>query len=859
MVEFPLLPLPTPEVSRRPRSYGRPPQTVFPGRKRQVQRIGPIFQRLQKVLNRDPLDIRLDPAGIAPERALVFEIAGSIDSFHKAISRVDGLEFFHEEEGSYSPDEDFHILDTRVGHKGEIRDDKLVVSRLYMAMPDIRALKELVSLWNLYEKGQPLGQGFSLWQKAFEQLIYLRPWGPQDRIPDESITYLNSQLDSIIGPSLRLEVELWSYQSTNRQQSAFERVKKAVKLSGGHIIRRASIPEIAYEAALIDIPGSGVRSLVRREDIALVICDDVMLIRPQSDVSFPIEINTPVTDIQSVEPLLLEDDKPIVGLFDSVPVQGHQLLEGRIELDDPDDLNELSEVSGRYHGTEMASLILHGDLNIGESSLRRPIYLRPVLYAPGSGACEQTLPDHLLVDTIYRAVLRMKVGSEGDEATAPDVFIVNLSLGIKNRPFTGLISPLGRLLDYLATRFNILFIVSAGNIGDPLPVPALRGNEDIDSSEFRQLAILEALDEQKSQRTLLSPAEAINVITVGAWYADSVETDWPSRDYEPYLEKGPNISSGQGLGYRMVIKPDIFMPGGRERFRTVRRDQQGILHIEPAPLGRIYGVKVAIPDPNGLLDKDGLTSGTSVAAALTTRSAHRLFDVLINNDKAPLTNIDPMFYAVVIKALLAHRARWNEETSRLLNDINKSKGVSYYGERLDNITRLLGYGHPAIEEVMECATNRATLVGCSKITADDISHQFRVPLPSSLERIQEPRSVTLTLAWFSPVNVRSQMYRKAKLEIKPGDFKKRVGVERLSLQPSNISVLRGSLFHTHYTGKKAVDFIDDGNLTFQVFCRAQGGPLDQSIKYGLVVTIEAGEHIPVYQEIRNRLVVQPRI
>lgn len=364
---------------------------------------------------------------------------------------------------------------------------------------------------------------------------------------------------------------------------------------------------------------------------------------------------------------------------------------------------------------------------------------------------------------------------------------------------------------------------------------------------------------RNSQRTLLSPAEAINVITVGAWYADSVETDWPSRDYEPYLEQGPNITSRQGLGYRMVIKPDIFMPGGRERFRPVGRDQQGILYIRPAPLGRIHGVKVAIPDPNGLLDKVGLTSGTSVAAALTTRSAHRLFDRLIDNDEAMLANMDPTFYAVVIKALLAHRARWNEKISCLLDGINRSKGPNHYIERLDNITRLLGYGHPAIEEVMECATNRATLVGWGKITEDKVAHRFRVPLPPSLERIQEPRSVTLTLAWFSPVNVRSQIYRRAKLEIKPDDLKNRVGVEWLSLQPSRVSVLRGSLFNTHYTGKKAVDFIDDGNLTFQVFCRAQGEPLDQLIKYGLVVTIEAGEHIPVYQEIRNRLVVQPRI
>ncbi len=165
----------------------------------------------------------------------------------------------------------------------------------------------------------------------------------------------------------------------------------------------------------------------------------------------------------------------------------------------------------------MTSLILHGDRNLREPALQRSIYLRPVLYAPGNGENERTHPDRLLIDTIYRAVLRMK---EGDDATAPNVFIVNLSLGDKNRPFTRTMSPWGRLLDYLAERFGILFIVSAGNVRNPLPVPAFNGITELESAtpEERQRAILKALGEQRSQRTLLSPAEALNVVTVGAWY-----------------------------------------------------------------------------------------------------------------------------------------------------------------------------------------------------------------------------------------------------------------------------------------------------------------------------------------------------
>ena len=171
---------------------------------------------------------------------------------------------------------------------------------------------------------------------------------------------------------------------------------------------------------------------------------------------------------------------------------------------------------------------------------------------------------------------------------------------------------------------------------------------------------------------------------------------------------------------------------------------------------------------------------------------------------------------------------------------------------------MLGYGRPNVEEALTCAANRATLVGYGEVAADGTASLFRVPLPGSLDRVTEPREITLTLAWFSPVNIRHRLYRKAKLEIAPNDFKISAGVERSPAQPSDKSVPRGSLFHVRYEGRRAVPFVDDGHLSFRVFCRAQGGPLDEPIRYGIAVTIEAGENVPVYQEIRQRLGVLPR-
>ena len=224
---------------------------------------------------------------------------------------------------------------------------------------------------------------------------------------------------------------------------------------------------------------------------------------------------------------------------------------------------------------------------------------------------------------------------------------------------------------------------------------------------------------------------------------------------------------------------------------------------------------------------------------------------------AILDGVDPAYYGIVVKALLVHRADWGTK-GPVLNEFYGPKGQGKYVARKDNIARVLGYGRPHVEEVMTCAANRATLVGFGEVAADRSATLYRVPLPPSLERVTAPRSITMTLAWFSPVNVRHRAYRRAKLELAPADLKANAGVTRAPHQPSDKSVPRGSLFHVRYEGDKAVAFVDDGHIRFRVFCREQAGPLDRKIRYGLAVTIEAGKGVPVYQEIRQRLGIRPR-
>jgi hypothetical protein len=305
-----------------------------------------------------------------------------------------------------------------------------------------------------------------------------------------------------------------------------------------------------------------------------------------------------------------------------------------------------------------------------------------------------------------------------------------------------------------------------------------------------------------------------------------------------------------------MIKPELFLPGGREFVRMMSTGN-GVRVTVGAPQ-RLYGLKAAAPDPSGQgrLDYTALSDGTSSATALATRSAHRIFDALMDRDGgSPLADMDPQFYAVVVKSLLVHSARWNGN-HELLKDICGPADKRRFVERGENSCRFIGFGVPEVAEALECAPNRATLVGYGTIQPET-GQSYRIPLPACLERVTDPRSLTATLAWFSPIKTGHQSYRSVRLEAAPAHPAIEVlGVERLKGQPADASVKRGSVFHEHYHGAAAVPFIEDGHLSLQVWCKEGGenGP----VRYGIAVTIEAETALPVYDEIQARLRVRPR-
>lgn len=399
MAERPLLKLPDSEpFTQRPRGGGGG-SVMRPSRDRQRERLDPAFSRLARIAQ-DPQELmalRSDPAAIAPERAIVFEVEGSLSDFYAQVRAI-GLEYLADYEEEIDPSSDFY---------DENKPDKKLSGRIYLAMPDVQALRELLSLWNRFKSGERMPRGRGPWRELFSQLIDVRAWGPQDRIPPDTVEAWREALAHAPSAPVRFEVELWYHEATARRAVAHQQLIAEIARAEGTIIDHAVIPEIHYDGLLVDVPADQVRVLLNNRDVGLARTDEVMFLRPQSMAQFPTTEPEGDDGAPSGPAPTFVSEEPIAALLDGLPVENHARLAGRLRVDDPDNLADTYPVARREHGTEMASLIIHGDLNQAVTPLPRPLYVRPVL-EPTSGGGERTLNDRLLVDVIHQAVRRMK-------------------------------------------------------------------------------------------------------------------------------------------------------------------------------------------------------------------------------------------------------------------------------------------------------------------------------------------------------------------------------------------------------------------------------------------------------------------
>ncbi len=822
----PLLRL-TPRADQ-PRPKGKPkyppPPEAFP-RDRQTGAFGPKFARLAEILARGDgaLELRAEPAGLAPERLLVFEVRGAISSFAASIRQVGGLELVDEEE-----------LD------GDEEDKQPVA---YLLVPDMVALRSLESLWRRWQAGQ-LVRGETPWATVFEHLRDLRAWGPEDRVQPSDRTFLSLILDGHQDNDLiRLEIELVFRGNEAAARLSEEETTRALTARGGVVLSRSRLPDISYHALLADIPAWAIREIIERRIDGIAGLDAVMHIRPQSEAT-TIEIGDP-EDSQQVGEQIEDPGEPILAVLDGVPVSGHRRLAAHIDLDDPFDLEPDALVASRAHGTAMASLVIHGDLNRGEAPLPRKIHMIPVL-----GNNDDFPPDRLIVDMIYLAVTRLR-------EQRPGIVIVNLSLGNRYRPFHNHLSPWARLLDRLAYRFGLLFVVSAGNQVFPIGLQGYATSRDYEAADAasRARSMVATLHGVTADRRLLSPAETVNGITVGAGNVDAVgraDRALARALIDPFPSHvTANPSSSLGPGFARSVKPDILMPGAKEHMTCIGNHRH--IEVRPAPASRGAGLKVAAPPRAGRENLDGYSNGTSAAAALASRTCHCIHDALEAAYGDAFLRLPPLQRAVLLKALLVHPAKWPRETAELIKNTLGPTGRGQASKQKDNIRRFLGYGYVDSDDAVACAADRATFFASGLLKADRIA-TIDVPVPSAIGGKARPHSLSATVAWFSPVVPGRKSYRSCRLKILTPAELDALAVCADRWHPDENQSNRGTVSSRRWSGANAPVIVP--NMTIPLVVQRdpdQGTLVDAAIPFGLTVTIEMPGEIGIYDEVRARL------
>lgn len=766
-----------------------------------------------------------------------------------------------------------HLADLKSEIVQAINDakKKSLSGRLFLSLGNEAGMRELLSLWEQWKKNQKLPTGKTKWRDVFNQTIQIRRWGIEEALRETGMLDRWRDLLDPINPvqPIHCQIELFYRKSGERRAQGERNVTALLEAAGGRTLGSfIDMPEIAFHAIKAELPADSIRQLLsdldsdaNDTDIQLFKFHGVMYFRTTGQSLAVTEDGDGVdTEIPEGE----VDLPPVAAILDGAPNLKHQALRGRLLFDDPENLSAKYQPGERKHGTAMASLVVHGEMVDDQSDpLQRLVYMLPIMepdrHSGDPGKRSEHVPDEFFFeDRIARAVRRMFEGEGTVPAQAPGVCVINLSIGDPDRPFIHTPSPWARLLDWLSWKYRVLFCVSAGNYPDRidigLPVPDFRALTD----EQRAQHVLKRIQADLSSRRILSPAESINAISVGATHSDSSGNYYPGQRID--LLPSTSLFSPAarlGHGFRRSVKPEILMPGGRQLYSTPLTDRDSVYNIDKSYSAPGQKVAWDSSQPRDT-SKTVHLRGTSNATALATRSAARIYEVLdvlrMDHDE----NIPQRLISVLIKALLVHGAKQDDAACKAITAALKTPENSRQFKEV--MARYLGYGAAQIERVLACTEQRGTVLGCGEIRENEI-HEYRLPLPPGLSGSHVWRRMVVTLSWFSPVNPEHRNLREAKLEMSPANKWGELPLKLARQDGDHNQVLRGTLQHEVLEGTDQVSAYQDGDsILFHIACKKDAtAHLDVAIPYGFAVTLEVAEgiQIPIYEQLRTRL--QPQV
>ena len=181
-------------------------------------------------------------------------------------------------------------------------------------------------------------------KQLFRTLYDVHKWGIEERLEDTGLIEIwEEELQDASLEKVKVQIELFFRSSISKRQEVEGNIKNIVIQTGGEIISCSVIPEIEYHAILATIPREYAQKIIDREEVALVIAEPIMFLKPSGQtivlgtddgLQFEKAFSAPEDII----------DEPIVALFDGLPQERHPLLDGFLLIDDPDDFTSAYQI-----------------------------------------------------------------------------------------------------------------------------------------------------------------------------------------------------------------------------------------------------------------------------------------------------------------------------------------------------------------------------------------------------------------------------------------------------------------------------------------------------------------------------------
>lgn len=501
-----------------------------------------------------------------------------------------------------------------------------------------------------------------------------------------------------------LDIELWPRFDSFNDQKRFDFItnfKEWLKKSNIKFCDQLNLDSLVL--IRIEVTRVHLDELLNHNDIKIIDLPPTTGITYQQlnvDINqLPINIPTP------------EDNAAKICVLDSGINTNHPLIQPA--MGDSVNFTQTENAFDHYgHGTSVASVALYGDLEAcNESGLWEPelwILNGKIL----DNNCEYDI--ELIENTIDKAV-RYFV----DQYQCK---IFNLSIGNAHAPYEGNhIKGLAYTLDQLARELDVLFIVSVGNFSDVLYNSSVQKYAD----HYPHYLL-------NDQTTLIDPAPALNVLTVGSIV---------KHEATYQAQRNPNAISGvpiakaeqpspftrHGPSNKGAIKPDLVAVGGNiavDHGDRVDKKGLGVLTCNYNFAG------------NTLFNE---VSGTSFAAPYITHLAGRL----LNNYPKASTNL--------LRALLVNHANMTQAIRTTFDD------------NIDTVCRVAGYGLVDESELFRSSEQVVGLIAEEQIE-NDKSQFFELPIPDDFfTGEQRKREIRVTLAYCPAVKTTRQDYVATKI------------------------------------------------------------------------------------------------